>query len=77
MIIDYQMVEQRNLNASQHAFEFIGEHFVHFAGFYATGGVIVRKNHGSRIVSQRPSDNFSRIDMGSGQGASTHFLAGD
>jgi hypothetical protein len=77
MIIDDQMVEQGNLDASQHTLELIGEHFVHFAGFYAAGWMIVRKNHGGCIVSQCPSDNFSRIDMGPSQGTSTQFLAGD
>jgi hypothetical protein len=77
MIIDDQMVEQGNLDASQHTFELSGEHFVHFARFHAAGRMIVRKNHGGCIVSQCPSDNFPGIDMGPSQGTSTQLFAGD
>src|SRR5438552_10368417 len=71
---DDEMVEHLNIDQGERTFQRACEDLVGMARLCDTGGVVVRENHGRRVMPQRALHNLSRINTGLGQGAAEQLL---
>src|SRR5882762_6169985 len=62
---DDEMVEHLNIDQGERTFQRAREDLVGMARLCDTGGVVVRENHGRRVMPQGALDHLARVDVGS------------
>src|SRR5256885_4864902 len=74
---DDEMVEHLNIDQSERAFKRACEDLVGMARLRDPGGVVMRENHGRRVVPQSALHHLARVNARLGQGAAEQLLVRD
>src|SRR5882762_7181214 len=74
---DDEMVEHLNIDQGERTFQRAREDLVGMARLCDTGGVVVRENHGRRVMPQGALDHLARVNTRLGQGTAEQFLVRD
>src|SRR2546421_350723 len=74
---DDEMVEHLNIDQGQRAFQRAREDLVGMARLCDPGGVVMRENHGRRVMPQRALHHLTRVNARLGQGAAEQLLVRD
>src|SRR5882762_9393669 len=74
---DDEMVEHLDIDQGERAFQRAGEDLVGMARLCDPGGVVMRENHGRRVMPQGALHYLARVNARLGQGAAEQLLVRD